>query len=162
MDPLGKLPSRLGRGAVRAWSGLAEGWRQLLSRSGESLTHFDAALKSSGTDGEFPSWGLVPVEAWETAQSIIVRVELPGMSREDIDVELAGTFVRIRGEKRSGGEAADRRYHLMERAFGRFERRIPLPARVEEDTAEVSYRDGVVTVIVRKTEPSPPRSLEVR
>ena len=155
MSPLRKLHSRLGRGVLRAWDSLAEGWRQLAGRSGAALTHFKSGAGEVPEDS--PTWGLLPGEAWETAQFVIVRVELPGMNKNDIDVSVRADRVRMRGDKRSEGEHVDRKYHVMERAFGSFERTIALPARVIEESAEVTYKDGVVTVILRKAEPVPPR-----
>jgi HSP20 family protein len=160
MAPLRELRSHLERGVVRAWGSLAEGWRQLLSRSSGALTQFASGAGEVPKDS--PTWGLLPGEAWETAQSVIIRVELPGMSKEDIDVSIHGNLLRVRGDKRSEGEHAGRTYHVMERAFGSFERVIALPARIVEESAEVTCKDGVITVILRKPEPTPPRPLTVR
>jgi HSP20 family protein len=144
---------------------VSEGWRELLLRSSGSLTHYVRAAKQltgGRTDNDFPRWALLPGEAWETAQSVIVRIEMPGISNEDIDVKVGRGRLRIRGEKRSAGEHTPRHYHLMERAFGRFERTIPLPCTVDTTRTEVSCQDGVVTVILAKTEEAPPRDGTVR
>lgn len=63
----------------------------------------------------------------------------------------------IRVEKHSGDAQPDRRYHLMERAYGHFERSIELPHGIDAEKAEVTNRDGVLTVILPKTEMAPPR-----
>jgi HSP20 family protein len=160
-----QLRSELERGIVRAWEGLTEGWREVLSRSGGALTHFVRAAKEERDDPaqeDFPHWGLLASESWETSQSVIVRLEMPGVSREDIDVSIHRGSLRIRGEKRSGGEGHGRLYSLMERAFGRFERSISLPGNIDAARAEVSYQNGVVTVIVPKTEESPPTQLQLK
>jgi HSP20 family protein len=165
MDPIRHLRSELERGISRAWEGLTEGWREVLSRSGGALTHFVRAAKEKRGDAaqeDFPHWGLLASEWWETAKSVIVRLEMPGMNKEDIDVSIHRGSLWIRGEKRSGGDHQGRLYHLMERAYGRFERSIPLPDNIDAAKAEVSYQDGVVTVIVPKTEESPPTSLPLK
>jgi len=156
MEPLKHL-------LARAWDSLAEGWRELLTRSSGALTHFGAGAPTpTGADDQgFPSWGLLPAETWETAQSLVIRIEAPGMAREDIDLSVHGNALRIRGEKRSGRQPDERHYHLMERAYGKFERVIPLPHGVDAEKAEVTYRAGVITVILRKTEMIPPRKLTV-
>ncbi len=69
--------------------------------------------------------------------------------------------LRIGGEKRAGAAQEGRRYHLMERAYGHFERSIPLPHLVDPDKAEVSYRDGVLTVVLPRTDTLPPRRLTI-
>lgn len=164
MDPVKHLRSELERGISRAWDSLTEGWREMLSRSSGALTHYVRAAKREQGDGDedFPNWALLAAESWETAKNVIVRLELPGVNKEDIDVSIHGSTVRIRGEKRSGGDRQGRLYHLMERAYGRFERTFSLPQNIDGKQAEVSYLDGVVTVIVPKTEPSPPTQLTVK
>ena len=147
---------------MQAWESLTEGWRELLSRSSGALTRFDTPTKSrKGPQEDFPRWALLAAETWETAQSVIIRVELPGMKKEDLDISIHGNQLVIRAVKRSGGDHEGRLYHLMERAYGRFERTIHLPQDIDGKRAEVSYQDGVLTVILPKTEPIPPRQLTV-
>jgi HSP20 family protein len=165
MDPLKNLRLRIEQGVARAYESLTEGWRELLSRSSGALTHFDSPAKGieeAKTPQDFPRWSLLAAETWETAQSVIIRVEMPGMRKEDIDISIHGNLLRIRGDKRAGGEHQDRLYRLRERAYGRFERSIPVPHGIDEARAEVSYQDGVVTVILPKTETIPPRQLTIR
>jgi HSP20 family protein len=155
MEPLKNL-------IERAWEGLTDGWRELLTRGGGSLTHF-------GTEGtrkdelarEFPRWSLLAAESWETALSVVIRLEIPGMNADGLAIDIHGNVLRIRGEKRSGAAQEGRRYHLMERAYGHFERSMTLPHGVDPDKAEVSYHAGVLTVILPKTDTLPPRRLTV-
>ncbi len=159
-----KLRSELEREISRAWEGLTEGWREVLTRSSGALTRFVRADKSTRDleSQNFPQWALLAGECWETAQSIIVRVELPGLRKEDIDISIHRGALQIRGEKQSSGEGEKRRYHFMERAFGRFERTIPLPTNIDAARAEVSYQGGVITVILPKTEAVPPTQLSIK
>jgi HSP20 family protein len=164
MDPLKDLRSQLEQKIGRAWEMLTEGWRELLTRSGSALTHFDRRAKTGGrarSGQEFPHWSLLAAETWETAQAVIIRVEVPGMRKEDLDVKLHANLLVVRGVKRSESEQEERRYSLMERAYGTFERTIPVTHEIDRDRVEVSYRDGVITVILPKSEPTPPRQLTV-
>lgn len=164
MKPLKGLRARVEHKIGSAWELLAEGWRELLSRSGGALTRFDRSrtpADRSAARQDFPQWSLLAGETWETAHSVIIRIELPGMSKEDLDISIRGNVLVVRGVKRSEGEHEDRRYSLMERAFGTFERRMPVPHAVDRDKADVVYRDGVLTVILPKIEPIPPRKLNV-
>jgi HSP20 family protein len=88
-------------------------------------------------------------------------MEVPGVRREDLDVTINAHAVVVRGVKRSEGEHRERLYNLMERAYGRFERSIPIPHEVDPEHAELSYKDGVITVIVPKVESTPPRRLTI-
>jgi len=165
MDPMKKLRSELGRDISRAWESLTEGWREVLTRGTASLTRFVRASQSTSHQQgpDFPQWALLAGECWETAHAVIVRLELPGMRKEDIDVSIHAGRLQIRGEKRSAGEEEEtRHYFLMERAFGRFERSIPLPANIDAARAEVSYQDGIITVILPKSEPVPPTQLSIK
>lgn len=155
MEPLKNLMER-------AWESLTEGWRELLTRSGSALTHFGTTgARTKDSRQEFPHWSLLAAETWETAQSIVIRVEIPGMKGDDLKIDIHGNSLRIRGEKHSGAARSGRRYHLMERAYGHFERSIPLPRGVDSEKAEVSYRDGVLTAILPKTDTLPPRQLTI-
>jgi HSP20 family protein len=165
MDPMKKLRSELERSISRAWEGLTDGWRELLSRSTGALTHFVRAAtqhKTENSPEDAPHWAILAAECWETAYSVIVQIEVPGMSKDDLDVSIYRGGLRIRGEKRLAADQQGRLYYLMERAFGRFERTISMPDNIDAPRAEVSYRDGVVTVIVPKTQAAPPTQLSVK
>jgi HSP20 family protein len=97
-----------------------------------------------------------PVDVYETADALHVKVELAGVHPDQLQVELSvdGRAVVIRGQRRDGTCSAEQRttYHQMEIYFGRFERVIPLPARPELDRENVqaSYRDGFLLVSLPK------------
>jgi HSP20 family protein len=146
---LQSLLSRMMRTVTRKWRGL------LVRASGRG-TRFSFAARADGASGDCPNWSLLAAEKWETAKSIVVRIEIPGMEQADFSVQVQRGFLRIRGEKRSDVVGPGGRYHLMERAFGKFERRIALPSCASTEDREVAYRNGVLTVIVPKTEPLPP------
>jgi len=155
MEPLRNL-------IERAWESLTEGWRELLTRGGGALTHFGTeGTQKDESPQEFPHWSLLAAEIWETALSVVIRLEIPGMNEDDLAIDIHGNVLHVRGEKRSGAAQQGRQYHLMERAYGHFKRSIPLPHGVDAERAEVSYRDGVLTVIVPKTDTLPPRRLTV-
>ena len=164
MDPLKDLRSQLEQVFGRARQMLTEGWRELLTRSGGALTQFDTRAKPGEeprSAHDFPRWSLLAAETWETAKAVIIRVEMPGMRKEDLDVRLHGNLLVVRGVKRSESGQEERRYNLMERAYGSFTRTIPVTHAIDRDRVEVSYQDGVMTVILPKSEPTPPRQVSV-
>jgi HSP20 family protein len=135
-----------------------------LSRSGGALTHFDPRTKTgeeSRSSQNFPHWSLLAAETWETTLSVIIRLEVPGMRKEDLDIKINGNLLVVRGVKLPETEHEERRYNLMERAYGSFERTIPITHEIDRERVEVSYQDGVITVILQKSEPTPPRQLTV-
>ena len=96
-------------------------------------------------------------EVWETALTVVVQVEIPGACLADMQVSFSRGRIRIRGIKRRiVSDSQDRTYHLKERVFGRLERSIELPQGVDNARAEISYRDGVLSIIVPKLDATPP------
>jgi HSP20 family protein len=105
---------------------------------------FDApGLKSNSSLG-FPR-----VEVSETDKQITVEAELPGLEAKDVELLLQDGVLTIRGEKRSESEDKGRR--VSERYYGSFERRIALPAEVQEDQISASFKNGVLTVSLVKS-----------
>ena len=94
-----------------------------------------------------PSWPSLEVNA--TDNEVRVSAELAGLDESDVEVLVDDNALTIRGEKRSESEDKERRF--SERYYGRFERVIPLPFEVEEDKAEASFKNGVLTVTLPKS-----------
>src|SRR3954471_8061554 len=97
--------------------------------------------------GRLPTWP--SVEVGQSDQDIRVSAELAGLDEKDVEVLVDDNALTIRGEKRSETEDQERRF--SERYYGRFERVIPLPFAVEEDQAEASFANGVLTVTLPKS-----------
>ena len=124
--------NELGRGLNRAWGSFAEGWRELMRGASSALTHYVAGNHGGsglGCEGSFPvpSWSLLAGEVMETKKSVVVRIELPGIDRDEVEVNLEGNNLRIQGEKRIDRAFFAKTYYLRERAYGWFERVVPLP-----------------------------------
>lgn len=157
----------LGRTVNRAWAGLVAGWRELMRGAGTALTKYtplnDPAIKADQAwPTAVPTWGLLPGEIMDTGKSVVVLIELPGVARDDIEVFFEGNTLCVRGEKRADREYIAASYYLRERAYGAFERVVPLPANVDTERAKASYRSGVLTVELPKTAPSNRRRLAVQ
>lgn len=90
------------------------------------------------------------VELGETAKDIRVTAELPGLNEKDVDISLEEGVLTLRGEKRSEVEDKERGY--SERSYGRFERRIGLPKGIDRERSNATFRNGVLTVTLPKTE----------
>ena len=166
LDSLKETGRTIGREIGRAWDNLSEGWHELLSRSGNALSHFTQAGKrkrkeEQALDG-FPRWSLLAGELEETRSDVVVRVELPGLDKDDCAITIDGNMLLIRGEKRFERETSDSTYHVMERAYGSFQRAIALPRNVRADKASASFRNGVLTVRLPKGEQDDVRTIPVR
>jgi len=114
---------------------------------------FDEAFAGFGPLAEWSgpkALGWPNIEMSEGDKEIRVSAELPGLDDNDIEINLADGVLSVRGEKRSDYEDQDR--HYSERFFGRFERRIALPAEVDEDRIKATFKNGVLDVRLPKTE----------
>ena len=91
------------------------------------------------------------LELSETDKAVMISAELPGLSEEDVQVEITNGVLSIRGEKKA--ERSDDAKFLSERYYGSFERQIPLDG-VEEDRAQADFKNGVLTVTLPKSDKS--------
>lgn len=150
LETLTQAGRHMGHRINRAWEGLAEGWRELVGQSRDALTHFwrapESASGRSPALAGFPRWGLLAGEVEETAREVIVRLELPGIEKEDCEVTIAGDMLQVSGEKRVDREFDRSTFHVMECAYGAFTRRVPLPCEVDSGAAQARYRNGVLTI----------------
>lgn len=154
LDTLKEAGKNIGRELSRTWENLSEGWRELLSSSSDALTHFahnrNEAKTENGAVALLPRWSLLAGEVEETDKEIIVRVEVPGMEKEDCRITIEDNLLKLSGEKRFARESHGSTYHVMERAYGSFQRTIPLPRHVDIDKAEATYRNGVLNIRLPK------------
>ncbi len=102
------------------------------------------------------------VDIYETeGHDVVLQAELPGMSREDIDVTVEHQTLTIKGSRKPTGEVSDDRYQRVERRFGAFSRSFTLPSTVDAGKVSAEYRNGVLTVKLPYREESRPRSISV-
>ncbi|HCN88641.1 MAG TPA: heat-shock protein [Oxalobacteraceae bacterium] len=165
LNSLKQTGRNIGHEIGRTWENLSEGWRELLSRSSDALTHFarnkDEKQGEKGALATFPQWSLLAGEVEETGKEIVVRVELPGMEKDDCSITIEGNILYLSGEKRFERDTDDSTYHVMERAYGAFQRTIPLPRNVDMEKAKASFKNGVLTVRLPKEGAEAARSIPV-
>ena len=92
------------------------------------------------------------VNVVEDDKEVRVTAELPGVTEKDVEVTLTQNTLTIKGEKKEEHEEKGKSYYRAERAYGTFQRVIPLPAEVEQDKAEATFKNGVLTIRLPKTE----------
>ena len=97
----------------------------------------------------------------EDKDHLTVKVELPGMNKEDIDISLHNGTLSVSGERRTEEQFKDAEAHRTERFVGRFQRTITLPTPVAGDKVTAQYKDGILTVTLPKTEEAKPKQIEV-
>ena len=101
------------------------------------------------------------VDVTETKDEVIVRAEVPGMTKEDISVTLQENVLTLRGEKKQEKRELDAAFHRLERGYGSFVRSFTLPTLVQADKAKADYKDGVLTITLPKAEEVKPKEISV-
>jgi HSP20 family protein len=116
----------------------------------------------NGTWGSRGAWS-PQVEMFEREGELVLRADLPGLSKDDVKVELADNALTIEGERRDEREEKRQGFYSSERSYGKFYRRLPLPQGVNTEEASASFRDGVleVTMPAPKAEAKRARKLEI-
>jgi HSP20 family protein len=102
------------------------------------------------------------LEVADTGKEIVVKVEVPGLGPEDIDVRVTGNTLTLSGEKKEEREEKREGYYRSERRFGSFYRTVPLPAGAKSDAVTADYDKGVLTVRIAKTDDAVSKRIEVR
>jgi len=111
---------------------------------------------------ESPMTGWAPaLDVYEDKESFSIRVELPGMKREDIEVSLQDGALIISGERKEEKVHEDISIHRQERFYGRFTRALTLPMAVAGDKVKAQYKDGILAVTLPKAEEAKPKAITV-
>ncbi len=144
--------AQLRQGLGQVWETMVEGWQNLTRRAANALTRFSLPGKD---EDEYSlqeyrrrnlGWGLLAAEVFDDGKRVIVRMEAPGMSKDDFDIEILDDVLIVRGEKQVERESSQGRYHVLECAYGSFERAVPLPGPVDHEGAKAKYRKGVLRI----------------
>jgi HSP20 family protein len=102
------------------------------------------------------------VDVLEEAEALVLRAELPGVKREDIDVSVDSNVLTLKGERKLEGEESDRRYHRIERSYGTFVRQFQLPNNIDSSSIDAQLADGVLTLRLGKKQELKPRKIDVK
>jgi len=102
-----------------------------------------------------------PVDIYETADSIVIKAELPDVDQKDIDVRIEDNTLTLRGERRHEDEVKKENYHRIERYFGTFQRSFSLPATVDQENVAAVCEKGVLTITLPKKEDTRPKQINI-
>jgi HSP20 family protein len=101
------------------------------------------------------------VDIYEDKDKYVIKAELPGMKKEEIEVSLDGNTLSISGERKQEEEKREGDRYRSERFFGRFQRSVTVPVAVQSGNIQAGYKDGVLTVTLPKSEESKPKQIQV-
>ncbi|HOW19548.1 MAG TPA: Hsp20/alpha crystallin family protein [Phycisphaerae bacterium] len=153
------LPVRLGRGADLLDDPM--GWPMGAGLVDRVHRDFDRLVDR--VLGEPWAGGLVPynVDVREDDSHYYVEAEMPGLTKDDIEITLEDGVLTISGEKKTSSEQKSGHYHIRERQYGRFSRQFSLPSAVDENKVDALLKDGVLRITLDKREDVKPRKITV-
>ena len=102
------------------------------------------------------------MDVYETKNQVVVKTALPGIKPEDVEITITGNTLTIRGESKQENEVKDADYIRRERHYGSFARTVTLPGGLKSDKAEATFKDGMLTLEIPKTEESKTRTITVK
>jgi|DewCreStandDraft_4_1066084.scaffolds.fasta_scaffold01070_40 HSP20 family protein len=104
------------------------------------------------------------VDIEEDKDKYILKADLPGMKQDDIKVEVDDGVLKIYGERKTEKKEEDKekKYHYYERSYGAFERRFVLPSDIDSDKIDAKYENGVLEILIPKTESKKPKEIKVK
>ncbi|MFZ0241361.1 MAG: Hsp20/alpha crystallin family protein [Desulfobacterales bacterium] len=102
------------------------------------------------------------VDVSEGRKDIVVKAEIPGVEKENIDISLEGRLLTIRGEKKQEKEESNEHYHRVESSFGSYRRSIELPSTVDESKVEAKYKNGILRIKLPKAKGTETKKIDIK
>ncbi len=126
-----------------------------LQRALDAYRLSDWLAGQTAARGAFP-----PINIFRQGDDYVAIIELPGLDKESINVQAKDNFIRISGEKKPN-YPEEASAHRLERIFGRFDRTISVPVKINPDGIKAEYRDGILALFIPRAEEDKPRKVEI-
>ena len=137
-------------------------FRELADLQNEMNRVFDTFVRHSTPSGETGTFWAPLVDVYEDEGSYIIHAELPGLTKDDVELHLENRTLTIRGERKLEKGRNLESYHQRERFYGRFARSFTLPSTIEQDKITATFKDGVLEVVLPKAEEVKPKMIPVQ
>jgi HSP20 family protein len=122
----------------------------------------EAFGRGAGEEGTWTTGAWTPpVEIYDTGDALMVRVELPGIAKDDVHVELHENTLTLRGERKPNPQVKEGQYYRQERLYGPFQRTFTLPTLVDTGKVQAMYRDGLLELKLPKHEAAKPKRITI-
>jgi HSP20 family protein len=140
-----------------------EPFRELATLQNEVNRLFNTAFDAPapGGNGQTLRRWMPAMDLVETEDHFVLRADLPGMSEEDVNIEVEDRVLTVSGERKTEHETTKEGYHRVERAFGAFSRSLTLPDGVNAEAVEASFDRGVLEIRIPKPEQRKPRKISI-
>ena len=134
--------------------------RELDSLQGDMNRLFDRFFEGRAANGTARRW-IPAMDLVETDDRLVLRGDLPGMSEDDIDIEIKDSVLTVSGERKAESEEKGKGYHRVERAFGSFSRSLTLPQGIDADQVKAEFDKGVLVVTIPKPAEAKPTRVQI-
>jgi HSP20 family protein len=130
----------------------------------EAMDHLfdDAFTRPLALSNGWRGAAIPAIDLFQTQEQVIVQASLPGFKPDQVQVNVTGDVLTIKGEASEEEETAEKAYHLRERRWGSFERSVMLPSGVSADKAKADFENGILTVSLPKADEARPKTIAVR
>ena len=118
---------------------------------------FTRPLSLSGNN-----WSIPAVDMYQTENEVVVKAALPGIKADEVQLNVTGEVLTIKGETKQENETKEKAYHIREQRWGAFERSIVLPTEVVADKAKADFENGVLTITLPKAEEVKPKTINIK
>ena len=118
-----------------------------------------------GGNGEEARWGQrtwsPPVDIYETDDALVLVADVPGVSKDDVSIEIHQNTLMLRGQHKHEADVKDEHSHRVERAYGTFHRSFVLPTMMDQEKVQATYHDGVLELRLPKLEAAKPKRIAI-
>ena len=108
------------------------------------------------------TWTVPAIDMYQTNDEIVVKAALPGIKAEEVQINVTGEVLTLKGETKQENETKEKAYHIHEQRWGAFERSIVLPTDVIADKAKAEFENGILTITLPKAEEVKPKMISVK
>jgi len=107
-------------------------------------------------------WSVPAIDMFQTDDEIVVKAALPGMKSDEVQINITGEVLTLKGEVQQNQEMEEKAWHMHEQRFGSFERSIALPTDVVADKAKADFENGILTITLPKAEEVKPKTISIK
>jgi HSP20 family protein len=139
-----------------------ETYRDVVALQNRMNSLFQDFSRNSGENELVTAAGFVPpVDIYEDEHKLVLKLEIPGIRQEDLDVRMENTTLSVRGERSFESEGKEENFHRVERRYGSFYRAFTVPNTVDPQSIKAEYDAGVLRLELQKKAESKPRQIKV-
>ena len=107
-------------------------------------------------------WSVPAVDMYQTDNEVVVKAALPGIKADEVQINITGELLSLKGEVKQENETKEKAYHIREQRWGTFERSIALPTQVVADKAKAEFKNGILTITLPKAEEVKPKTITIK